>query len=479
MSFTAIGIIQALFGLALLFAGSLRAMFLFLIVSGLFGGSASLVFPALGGSSVPPIQFALPFVFLRLLMPKGGVPQVFAEACRANIWLVAFTFYGLIAAFAAPRIFAGVMEVYPLRFVQARNLFDTVPLAPSPQNITAAINLFGSLMVALAAYMFCRTWAGARAMVSGAILIAWLLVITGVLGTIGKGTPLDVVFTWLRNGSYAQLDQSYQGFLRINGTFPEASGFAGFAFAWFVFVTELWYRSVRPRATGIAALVLGLVLFFSTSSTAYVGMGAYVIFLVIRLLVLPGAVPTNKVGAMLLASLAGAVALSLTLALAPELSQSLFDMIRHMTVDKQDSDSGQQRLFWAMQGLHAFAASWGLGIGPGSFRSSSLITAIFGSVGLFGSITFIAYLFAALKPGRQSTWAPVADELTAIGSAASCSALMVLVPAAVSSSSASPGSNFVLFTGAALALRQHLVSQARTGSGVPTTTATGSIAGTT
>lgn len=463
MSLTAIGIIQALIGLGLLFAGSLRAMFLFLIIAGLFGGSGSILFPSLGGSSVPPLQFALPFVFLRLLMPSGGLAGLLAEAFRSNAWLVAFTFYGIVAAFVGPRIFSGAIDVYPLRFDDPRNLFDTLPLAPSPQNITAAINLLGSLMVALASYMFCRTWAGARALVSGAIASSWLLVTTGLLGVAVNGTPADAAFEWIRNGNYAQLDQSFQGFLRISGTFPEASGFAAYAFAWFVFSAELWYRSIRPRATGIAALALGLVLFFSTSSTAYIGMGSYILFLILRLLLLPTAIPMGKVGGMLLTALGAAVALSLALALAPGLAEALFEMVRHMTVDKQNSNSGQQRLFWAMQGIEAFKVSWGIGIGPGSFRSSSVITAIIGSMGMVGIVSFLGYFLAVLKPGRQSTWVPVNDEVAAIGAAASCTFLLVLVPSAVSSPSVSAGN--ALFAGAALALRSYAVSTARMGSG--------------
>lgn len=454
MIFTAIGVIQIALGLAILLQGSLRAMFLFLIVSGLFGGSASLIFPVLGGSSVPTVQFALPFVFLRLLMAKGGVPQLLGEAVRGNLWLVAFTIYGIVAAFVGPRIFAGDINVFPMRFEGARGLFDTVPLAPSPQNITASINALGALLVALASYMLCRTWSGVSALVSGAIAIAWLLVFTGLLGLAGKGTFIDVIFGFLRNGSYAQLDQSYQGFLRINGTFPEASGFASFSFAWFVLNFELWYRNIRPRATGAAALALGLVMFFSTSSTAYVGLLSSLLFFVLRMILLPRSAPASKLRAMGAAMLVTVFAVSCTLVLAPQMAESLLDMIRHMTVDKQGSDSGQQRLFWALQGFEAFRVSWGLGIGPGSFRSSSIITAIIGTMGLFGALTFTAYLFAVLKPGRQSTWVPVSDQLQAIGAAASCSALLVIVPAAISSPSSHPGTNFAIFAGAALALRR-------------------------
>lgn len=453
MSLTFVGLLQCAFGLWILARGTLRDAFVFLLVSSLFGGSAAMVLSALGNSSIPPVQFALLFVCLRILMPSGGYAGAVPDALRANLTLVLFSLWGIAGAIAAPRIFAGAIEVAPMRFDDARSLFDAVPLEPTAQNVTSAVYLFGALLLAVAAHVACRFRGGAQALVGAGVAIAWVHAITGIVGALTRGTPVELVFELFRNGSYAQLDQSYQGFTRINGLFPEASAFASFGLAWFYFNCECWYRSILPRATGRAALALGLTLFFSTSSTAYIGLSLYLMVFLARALLLPHAADGARLSQAGLAAVAAVSLACLAMALIPRLPAAVWDMILHMTVDKEDSDSGRQRLFWAMQGWKAFLASGGLGIGAGSFRSSSLLMAILGSMGVVGIMTFAAYVWQVLQPWRHSTWARSDDPALSIGGAAALTALMIVIPASISAPSPDPGTNFAIFAGAALALR--------------------------
>lgn len=98
MQLTFIGAIQVLVGLSLFLAGSIESMFALLLVSTLFGGSAAIVLPMLGGSSIPPAQFALVFMALRLLVPGSGNGTAVGHAARANIWLAIFILYGAALA---------------------------------------------------------------------------------------------------------------------------------------------------------------------------------------------------------------------------------------------------------------------------------------------------------------------------------------------------------------------------------------------
>lgn len=455
MILTFVGMIQMVIGLGIVFFGSLRSALMFLMLSGLFSGSASLIAPALGGSSVPPIQFALLFVFLRICVPSGGYLGAIPDAIKANLWLVLFTIYGVVCAYVGPRIFAGAMDVFPMRFANARNLFDTVPLAPTSQNVTASIYLVGALMVTVAAWITCRYRGGAETIVKGAVLVAWIHGITGIVGVMVRGTPIEIVFEIFRNGSYLQLDHEYDGFVRIKGLFPESSGYAAFAFTWFVLNAEFWYRSIRPKATGRAALLMATVLFFSTSSTAYVGLGCYITFFALRTIFLPHAANGQKVREAIIAGFCVLVMAAITLAAVPRLPNAIYEMILHMTVEKGSSASGQQRLFWALQGFDAFMVSYGLGVGPGSFRSSSLITAIVGMSGVIGIVTFAAYLMVVVQPWRRSTWGASPDLAQSVGGALSSAALLSLIPAAISAPNAHPGTTFATIAGAALALRPY------------------------
>jgi hypothetical protein len=454
MSFTFVGLLQLVAGSILLFR-SFSAMFLFLMLSGLFGGSAAVTLSVLGNNSIPPIQFALLFVYVRVLMPRGGYFAVLVDGVKANWLLVLFTLYGMVAAYTAPRIFAGQIDVVPMRFDSARTLFDTVPLKPTSQNITASVYLFGSLLISLATYVAVRTAKGVETLVKGGVAIAWIHAISGLVSSQSKGTPIEEVFALFRNGTYAQLDQSYQGFNRVDGFFPEASGWAAFGLAWFVFNCECWYRSVWAKHTGRAAIALGAVLFFSTSSTAYVGMAGYLFFFAVRSFLEPGGAQAHRLRQAATAAFATMFLAAVAMALLPGFAAKVADMVLHMTVEKGDSDSGQQRLFWALQGFSAFIVSGGLGLGPGSFRSSSLLTAILGTMGVVGVLTFSGYVLSLVRLASPR-FRDRGDAVTALMKVCATTAPILLIPAAVSSPNSHPGANFAIFAGAALALYQML-----------------------
>ena len=267
------------------------------------------------------------------------------------------------------------------------------------------------------------------------------------------GTPLIWILRIFRNGSYAQLVHGYGAMARMTGISPEASGYASFGFVWFVFNMECCLRGVLPGRTGAAAAGLFLALLASTSSTAYVALAIYCGVLVVRAMLAARRLRRSYAawiaGTLLLATIAAL----LLLMLAPGLAHGIVGMFTHFTVDKQDSRSALQRGFWAKQGWDAFVVSHGLGVGAGSFRSSSLITAIMGSMGVVGLVSFALYLLKVFKPLRRSSYGPVSDERLAVGVSASWTALMIQVPLAVGSASPDPGHVFGVFCGLALALR--------------------------
>lgn len=460
MELTFIGAAQVLIGLSLLLAGSVEAMFGFMLVSALFGGSAAIALPALGGSSIPPVQFALVFVAMRLLVPGAGQMAALGQANRANLWLIAFVAYGAVLAYIAPHLFAGQIEVTPLRgrtearYISTRAfIYSTKPLAFSAQNITTSIYLIGTLFAGIAAHVACQRDSGRAKLVRTMAVVGILHALIGFFSIAVKGTPAEELLLIFRNGAYAQLDHSYRGFVRMTGIWPEASGFANFAVVWFVFVFECWLRRIDTRWTGTAAIALAGALAFSTSSTAYVGLPLYALMLVARGLLFPGALRADR--AMWIA--AGALAfVAITCGVMlwrPVFATEFVDLIRHMTIDKTNSLSGTQRRFWAWQGIEAFLYTGGIGIGPGSFRSSSLATAVLGSTGLIGAVALTAHILNAFKPLRFSTYGATEDPALGTGAAAAWAMLMGVIVASISLPSCDPGTDFAILAGAALALR--------------------------
>ena len=467
MELTFIGAIQVLIGLALFVAGSVEAMFAFVLVSAMFGGSAAILLPLLGNSSIPPVQFALLFVAMRLLVPGAGQMEGVGRALRANGWLVCFVVYGVALAFIAPRLFAGQIEVTPLRGkVEARYvstlayIYAVRPLVFTPQNLTTAVYLLGTLVAGLASFAASGRARGRAVLVRTLAVVGMAHALTGFASVLLKGTPAEAVLLVFRNGSYAQLDQSYLGFVRMTGLFPEASTYANYGMLLFVFAFECWLRRLDPRWTGPAAALLAAALVLSTSSTAYAGLPVYAALVGVRALLFPGALPTDRAVWIGAAGLAMVVAGCTVMIWHPSLADAFSDMIRHMTVENGETLSAVQRRFWAWQGIEAFLASSGIGIGPGSFRSSSLATAVLGCTGVIGALTLSLHFLTAFGPLRQSTWAPVPDPALSTGAACAWAMLMGIAMTSISSPTCDPGTDIAILGGAALALRRRQQQQA-------------------
>jgi hypothetical protein len=454
MELTFIGIIQVVIGIYVVFAGSVRASIMFLVISAMFDGSAAISLTDLGGSSIPPVQFALLFTGLRILAPKGGYLGWLPAAISDNKWIVFFVAYGIVSAYLGPRMFGGMIDVFPMRPGPSMGPFDTVPLEPTSQNLTASFYLLGALLLAISSYIFCRIPAGANALVVALLLASWFHISTGVLDLLTRGTMLEAYLTFFRNAGYTPLDLSISGFIRIRGVLTEASGYASLGFALFLVNAELWYRSIRARATGLAAAALAFLLVLSTASTAYVALGAYAVFFIFRGMVFSNTAPSGKFVRAAIAAFGILFILSILMVSVPRLPFAVYELIVEMTVDKPTSFSGQQRLFWALQGWHSFIASFGLGVGAGSFRSSSMITAILGSMGLVGVATFALYLKSVFQASKRSTWGLGPDLYRSVGGALGTAAVLSLLPAAVSSPHAFPGALFSIMAGSAIALRK-------------------------
>lgn len=453
MSLTLFGALVLGIGLFLLVSAGMVSMLLFVMTATLFGGSAAIALPALGGSTIPPANLALLFLLLRACLPGPRQMERLGPAIADNVFLIVFALYGSVTAWILPRLFAGSAEVTPLRPRAVRQLFEAAPIHFSSQNITTSVYLIGTLVAGLGVYIGAAREGSAVRIARAGIVIATVHALLGFLSIAVAGTSLDALIEFFRNGHYAQLDQSIQGLSRMNGIWPEASGFAAFGGAWLIFTTELWLRDIYPRRSGPAALLLGLALLISTSSTAYVTLGGYGAILMVRSVVLPRSMPFSKLLGLVAAAFFGITMTVAALAFSPSLVESFSRIITVMTIDKADSVSGIQRLFWARQGFEAFAVSGGLGIGAGTFRSSSLITAIIGSMGVIGIVSFMAHLLHAFKPLRASTYSAAAKDREGVGAAASWTSLLMLMPAAVASPSPDPGVTWAMFAGIALSLR--------------------------
>lgn len=457
MELTLIGLFTLATCAYLLLFGSVNAMICALALFSLMGGSAAISLPVFGGSSIQPGIVAAGFLVMRLAVPGQAPPGLIMEAVASNIWLCVFTIYGAITAYILPVIFAHTIEITPLRPEDGKHLYAVSSLIFRTQNITISVYLVIDLLIALAGFIAMRRPNAGRNFVRVAIAVAVIHAVTGLAGAVLKGTPAEVVFTFFRNGGYAQLSQTVAGTSRITGIWPEPSVYALYGMIWFVFLTELWLRGVRMTGVGASALLLGATLLASTSSTAIIGCGAYALILGARYIAEPERFGFGKIlAAVSFGLILACVALAILAADGPT-SRMLQKVLSKILFEKTTTESGLQRLFWAKQGVEAFLTSYGLGIGAGSFRSSSIISAILGSTGVVGIISIIAHSYRVWQPFSPANFYDdkgTRDEEYVIARSAGWAAILYLVPSAFTAPSPDPGYIWAFFSAVALSLGQ-------------------------
>ena len=437
----------AALGVGLWIWGSVLDSVLAMLFFTLFSGGAAFI---IGHATIQPVAFSLVFVFAHLLLSMFKRTDHANLGFKSNGFLAFFCLYAAAGAFLLPKLFTKAMTVAPLSGTGLKSQFMATPLHFSPQNITTAIYLIGTLITSICAGAAAVDPKSRRAVVWWAIAISWIHMAFGLAGLL---LPSEFIALF-RNATYAELEQTEGGFVRISGIMPEPSAYAAYAFGWFVFMAELWLRDVSPRLTMITAAALGLMLLACTSTAGYVALALYAILLLARFFVSPASFRLNKAVPVGMAVLAGLTLILGVFAFVPHVAESAGRALKQITVGKADSLSGRQRLYDVSVGLKAFQETWGLGIGAGSFRSSSIIVAILGGTGIIGFLAFTGHFLKILKPLRLSTHALPGNPGQAVPVAAAWAACAGLIPAMLAGPTPDPSFVFAIMGGLALGWRE-------------------------
>ncbi|MDX2265130.1 MAG: hypothetical protein NW215_09190 [Hyphomicrobiales bacterium] len=421
-----------------------------LFVSLAFGSTAIASLPALGGST-PLIYtaFACALIvcealrrdFLRSL---GVIVKVHWTAGVAAFLAV----YAVVSAIIFPRLFAGEVTV----FIVVDGAVKDALLYPTGGNITQTgyfvlgVLTFFALRIALLRPQLIET---AR---RGFLAFIVLHVAFGVADLGGKVLGLGDVLFFTRSVNYALLTSDEVGsFHRIVGGYPEASTFSAYSLACIAFTYAYW------RATGslLAFLLTGalfLLLVFSTSTTAYVGLAALCMLaaITIGVTIFSGRVKREDL-ILFVVILASAVALLAAYLAQEKMFEPIVELVRVMVFEKSNSESGRERGMWNLTSVEAFFKTEGVGIGFGSSRSSSWIISVFAQIGVIGGLLMLA-LVAALCRGTAG-W-PLEDrQMRGLADGARAMAVGNLIAVSISGGSADPGILFFISLAVVLTCR--------------------------
>ncbi|WP_162599898.1 hypothetical protein [Nocardioides solisilvae] len=190
---------------------------------------------------------------------------------------------------------------------------------------------------------------------------------------------------------YAELDT------RLRGHLSEPSHLGAFSLTALAFftVSALTQSSAGNRLRDILmASVAALTLYLSEAGTAVLGAAVGG-----SLLLAAATIRTLSTGRL---SLPGFVAISLGTGIALFLSQPGYDFVSNILASKQGSMSLTTRSFADLHALELTAQTYGLGVGLGSNRASSMLAMLASTIGVVGVCTFVGLCYLALRNGMRA-----------------------------------------------------------------------------
>jgi hypothetical protein len=427
------------------------------LISTLLGAAAAFNVSAIGGVSIPPAHLLFGFLTLRLLGSRE-IRQRASEAVavgRPGFWLLLALVWSLLSAYFMPRLFAGETFVFPVR-AQA---VGVAPLEPSTSNVTQSVYFIADVTCFLVLSGYAATKGGIRFLLSAGLAVAIADLVFAALDWITYLTNTGEVLAIIRNANYTmRVEDQVGGLKRTVGSFVEASSFGSVTVGYFAFTLRLWFLGIYPRLTLTLTLLALSATLLATSTTAYVGLAAYLLLIYLELVIrfisrpVPFQMRLFVLGAPLMLSI-----LVLAIALSDSYSGMLQDLLDTFFFGKLSSDSGVERSAWNRTALQGFFDTYGFGFGNGSGRASSFVVAALANLGLFGSALLVMFLMGLFVGPRN------AQPLTPIEDAARQSAksmcLAWLIASAVSNPLIDLGLAFYSFAALACAQAFRLPSQ--------------------
>jgi hypothetical protein len=402
MTVELIGIITLALGLLGLFRPEPFMVQLFLS-STLLGSSAAIILVGLGGTNISPGHLLLGFLAYRLL----STHRVYRAAVNSmtlgtpGFWMLLTAVYGAVSAYFMPRLFAGQTFTFAVRNIEGGY---STSLAPAMSNLTQSIYFGGDLACFVLLYAYAGTISGRRVLGGAVVWCAALNLVFAALDLATYFTNTTELMSVIRNANYGLLnDQEVAGFKRIVGSFTEASSFGSATLAYFAFVSRLWLLGVRPRLSLILTLLSLSALLFSTSTTAYVGLAAFLLVSYLQILFVALRKRfTFQMSIFVFVVPIALASLVIMIAMNDAYWSSLQDLLNTFVLDKMSTDSGIERSSWNRQAWQNLFDTFGFGVGNGSVRASSFPVAVVASLGIVGA-TMYAMFFIKVLVSRSTT----------------------------------------------------------------------------
>ena len=389
MHVTALGLV--LLPLSLFWGANPVRLLQLAFVAAVFEAGAALV---VGGSfGLPPAMVPGLLLITSVMLQYALGMRYAAEGpvLRAMAPLLALLGYALVSEVVLPDAFAGRIMVWP----QRPDALDPrlVPLAFNSGNITQPLYLAMNVAVAVASAIFVtRRAIPYRSLMNAYLLSGYVAVALAFWQFAARvaGIPFidDLLYS---NPSWAIVEQNLGSVPRIQGPFSEPAGLAFYLSGLCFCCLWLSAQGHRMMCVNLLLPLSILAMLLSTSTTGIMTLA----FGLPAMLLLAGRA-NRRASARLLKGtvmlvLCGIVVLGPLFVLKPALMDAVGEVVS-ATLGKGDSDSYSERTGIDAAALASIGPSYGLGVGWGSFRTSSLLPGLLANAGLFG-VAMALWLF--------------------------------------------------------------------------------------
>jgi len=431
MDIELLGWIALVFGLLSMIVSHSFAIWVSVVFT-VFSASAGIILTGFGGAPIiVPYVFML-FGFLICISRFGMaffVSNLFET--KVGIQLVSFSLFALITALVLPRIFQDEVQVYwPVRGnIQGAALVVLLPLAPREGNVTQSIYVIGTLFSFGIMFNMLMRSNGARYFLNAMLSLATANILSAIIDIATYATDTADTISFIRNSSYAFIAEDQIGiFKRVIGFFSEAAAFGAFNMQLFPFLLSLFSSGVRRELTAPLTFATLILLFLSTSTTAYVSFMVYMFVggaPMILDLIRRKFQATIVIGFTVLVVFVVATQYISTIGALSDVG----DLFDNVLFYKSYTASSMERGNWNLQAWQCFIETFGLGVGLGSTRASSFPLVLLSNVGLIGTVLFGAFIHTLMRSPIASTIDPLTR---AVGQASRQAILGGLIAATIS-----------------------------------------------
>ena len=416
-----------------------------------FGMFAALSLPSVGGLSILAVNLsaaALLGIAGLILLAKFSqrIPIAITPAALA---LIIFTLYAIFSATVLVRLFSGEIMVFPLARgdtgTRVSVLFSWGKswLAPSSSNISQTFYIVLACGFFISACHVLKKH-GPQLGVKCMVIAASTNLVLGLLDL----ASLDEILSFVRTANYSLSNEaSVNGIPRIIGGYSEAASFGSACSIFYAYFGSSFLHSGKWK-DGLLALGNCLFAVLALSSTGLIAVSVVTLVLFYRLYrALPQRFSPNQI--IGLAITLSAISLGVGAAMIfTDILDIFTRVVEDLILNKSQTSSGLERKAWALGGLQTFTATWGLGAGTGSIRSNGIVFVLLGSVGLPGTLAFVAFLWFAFSGYATS-------EHKATLSNSRMAALAALTTMMLTATVPDPGVPLILLAAIAVSARAH------------------------